>query len=92
MTYNQSLLSPLQDFKKRKKDLVDCMSRRIYFFLYSTMNPMAIAIIMAIPTTAMYVMRSVVVAKFEGALVAVGAGIDVAAAVATVAPVEADDG
>ena len=61
----------------------------IYFFLRFRTVATAIAMIMAIPTTAMYVIRSDVVAKFEGALVAVGAGV--AAAVATVAPVESDD-
>ena len=63
----------------------------VYFFLISRSVATAIAMIMAIPTTAMYVIRSVVVAKFERALVAVGAGIVVAAAELTVAYVEADD-
>ena len=63
----------------------------IYFFLISRTVAIAIAMIMAITPTTMYVIRSDVVAKFEGALVAVGAGVAVAAAVATVALVEADD-
>lgn len=41
------------------------------------MPTMAIAIIMAIPTATMYVIRSVVVARFDGAVVgaAVGAAV-----------------
>ena len=55
----------------------------VYFFLSSRTVAIAIAMIMAITPTTMYVIRSDVVAKFEGALVAVGAGVAVAAAAAT---------
>ena len=56
----------------------------IYFFFSINAPTTAIAMIMAIPTTAMYVIRSDVVAKFEGALVTVGAGVVVDATVANV--------
>ena len=60
--------------KKKEKGLVF-----YYFFLYSTRPTIAIAMIMAIMPTTMYVIRSDVVAKFEGALVTVGAGVVVGA-------------
>ena len=51
----------------------------------------AIAIIMAIAATTMYVIRSLVVAKFEGALVVVGVGVGLAAAGPTVTIVAAPE-
>ena len=78
-----STIIKIKALKKRKKGFGIC-----YFFLYRTNPTIAIAMIMAIPTATMYVIRSDVVAKFEGALVAVGAGV-VVAAVATVALVSA---